>query len=89
MLARALIERKRDGGRITPAEWRTLMSQYATDEVPDYQMAALAMAIYFNGLDRTETGALTDAMLHSGAMLDLDHLKMARVDKHSTGGVGD
>ena len=89
MLARALIERKRDGGRITPAEWRTLMSQYATDKIPDYQMAALAMAIYFNGLDRTETGALTDAMLHSGAVLDLDHLKMARVDKHSTGGVGD
>lgn len=89
MLARALIERKRDGGRITPAEWRTLMSQYATDDVPDYQMAALAMAIYFNGLDRDEIGALTDAMLHSGAMLDLDHLTMARVDKHSTGGVGD
>ncbi|WP_309669286.1 thymidine phosphorylase [Gemmatimonas sp.] len=89
MLARALIERKRDGGRITPAEWRTLMSQYATDEVPDYQMAALAMAIYFNGLDRDEIGALTDAMLHSGATLDLDHLTMPRVDKHSTGGVGD
>lgn len=65
------------------------MSQYAADEVPDYQMAALAMAIYFNGLDRDEIGALTDAMLQSGAMLDLDHLTMARVDKHSTGGVGD
>jgi len=89
MLARTLIERKRDGGRITPAEWRVLMSQYAADEVPDYQMAALAMAIFFNGLDREETGALTDAMLHSGAMLDLAHLKVGRVDKHSTGGVGD
>ena len=89
MLTRGLIERRRNGGRITPAEWRTLMSQYATGEVPDYQMAALAMAIYFNGLDRDEIGALTDAMLHSGAMLDLDHLTMARVDKHSTGGVGD
>lgn len=89
MLTRVLIERKRDGGRISPAEWRTLMSQYATGEVPDYQMAALAMAIYFNGLDRDEIGALTDAMLHSGAKLDLDHLTMARVDKHSTGGVGD
>lgn len=89
MLARVLIERKRDGGRITPAEWRLLMSQYATDGVPDYQMAALAMAIYFNGLDRDEIGALTDAMMHSGAMLDLDHLTMARIDKHSTGGVGD
>jgi len=89
MLTRGLIERKRNGGRITPAEWRTLMSQYATGEVPDYQMAALAMAIYFNGLDRDEIGALTDAMLHSGAVLDLDHLTMARVDKHSTGGVGD
>jgi pyrimidine-nucleoside phosphorylase len=88
-LARALIERKRDGGRITPAEWRTLMSRYAHDDVPEYQMAALAMAIYFNGLDRDEIGALTDAMLQSGATLDLDHLRVARVDKHSTGGVGD
>jgi pyrimidine-nucleoside phosphorylase len=52
-------------------------------------MAALGMAIYFNGLDRDEIGALTEAMLHSGAMLNLDHLTMARVDKHSTGGVGD
>ncbi len=89
MLARTLIERKRDNGRITASEWRTLMKQYAADEVPDYQMSALAMAIYFNGLDRDEIGALTDAMLHSGAALDLSHMRMARVDKHSTGGVGD
>lgn len=65
------------------------MKQYAAGEVPDYQMAALAMAIFFVGLDRDEIVALTNAMLESGAMLDLDHLTMGRVDKHSTGGVGD
>ena len=65
------------------------MKHYAAGEVPDYQMAALAMAIYFVGLDRTEIGALTDAMLESGAVLQLDHLTVGRVDKHSTGGVGD
>lgn len=89
MLTRTLIERKRDGGRIAAAEWRTLMNAYAAGTVPDYQMAALAMAIYFQGLDRAETGALTDAMLRSGASLDLAHLSRQRVDKHSTGGVGD
>ena len=89
MLARTLIERKRDRGRITPVEWRTLMKDYAAGVVPDYQMSALAMAIFFNGLDRGEIGALTDAMLHSGASLDLTHLRVGRVDKHSTGGVGD
>ena len=89
MLARALIERKRDGGRIASVEWRRLMQAYADGGVPDYQMAALAMAIYFQGLDREETGALTEAMLRSGATLDLTHLAVPRVDKHSTGGVGD
>ncbi|MES2524332.1 MAG: thymidine phosphorylase [Gemmatimonadota bacterium] len=89
MLARLLIERKRDRGRITSAEWRTLMERYGNGDVPDYQMAALAMAVFLNGLDREETGALTSAMLHSGATLDLSHLPVARVDKHSTGGVGD
>jgi pyrimidine-nucleoside phosphorylase len=89
MEARTLIERKRNGGRISPAEWRSLMKHYAAGEVPDYQMAALAMAIFFVGLDREEIGALTDAMLASGATLDLSHLPVGRVDKHSTGGVGD
>ena len=89
MLARTLIERKRDGGRITSSEWRTLMQRYGSGDVPDYQMAALAMAIFLNGLDRSEIGAMTDAMLRSGAVLELGHLRIGRVDKHSTGGVGD
>jgi pyrimidine-nucleoside phosphorylase len=89
VLARLLIERKRDRGRITSTEWRTLMQQYGEGEVPDYQMAALAMAVFLNGMEREEIGALTDAMLHSGATLDLSRIAVGRVDKHSTGGVGD
>ena len=89
MEARALIERKRNGGRLTAAEWRGLMAAYAAGDVPDYQMAALAMAIWFSGLEREEIGALTEAMRASGALLDLDHLSVPRLDKHSTGGVGD
>ena len=89
MLARRLIERKRDGGRIEPDEWSALVDAYAAGDVPDYQMAALLMAVYWRSLDRAETSALTDAMLRSGRTLDLDHLSVGRVDKHSTGGVGD
>ncbi len=89
VLAQRLIERKRDGGRIEPGEWRALTSAYAAGHVPDYQMAAFLMAAYIRGLDRAETNALTDAMLATGATLNLDHLDTGRVDKHSTGGVGD
>lgn len=84
-----LIERKRDGGTLTPPEWHDLMSRYAAGEVPDYQIAALAMAVYFRGMDDGEIEALTSAMLDSGRMLDLSHLTVPRIDKHSTGGVGD
>ena len=84
-----LIERKRDGGRLTPEEWRSLMAAYARGDVPDYQIAALAMAVYFRGMDDAETEALMEAMLASGRRLDLAHLRVPRVDKHSTGGVGD
>jgi pyrimidine-nucleoside phosphorylase len=84
-----LIERKRDGGRLTPAEWRKLMAGYAAGDVPDYQIAALAMAVFFRGMDDAETEALMVAMLESGRRLDLSHLTVPRVDKHSTGGVGD
>ncbi|MDQ6886615.1 MAG: thymidine phosphorylase [Gemmatimonadota bacterium] len=89
MLATRLIERKREGLRIEPGEWRTLILAYAAGDVPDYQMAALLMAAYLRGLDRAETSALTEAMLASGGMLDLGHLAKPRLDKHSTGGVGD
>lgn len=89
MLALRLIERKRDGGHIEPGEWRALANAYAAGHVPDYQMAAFLMACFLRGLDRGETHALTDAMLRSGDTLDLDYLNRPRIDKHSTGGVGD
>src|SRR5512133_556492 len=89
MLAHRLIERKRDGGRIEPGEWRALALAYATGHVPDYQMAALLMACFLRGLDRGETTALTEAMLGSGDRFQLADIGMPRVDKHSTGGVGD
>jgi len=89
MIVTGLIERKRDGGRLTDAEWRALMAAYAAGRVPDYQMAALVMAAFLRGLDAGETAALTEAMLASGASLDLAAVARRRVDKHSTGGVGD
>jgi len=84
-----LIERKRDGGALTPAEWRELIAAYTAGAVPDYQMSALLMAVLWRGLDRAELGALTDAMLTSGDRLDFDRWPVPRIDKHSTGGVGD
>ena len=89
MIVPRLIERKRDGERLEPREIRDLVLAYAEGAVPDYQMAALLMAIYFRGLDRDEMNALMDAMLESGKRLDLTRLPMPRIDKHSTGGVGD
>ena len=89
MLAYRLIERKRDGGRIDAGEWRALVLAYAAGHVPDYQMSALLMAALLRGLDHGETVALTEAMMASGLRLDLSHIRQPRVDKHSTGGVGD
>ena len=89
MLALRLIERKRDGGRVEPGAWRALANAYAAGHVPDYQMAAFLMACFLRGMDRAETASLTDAMLHSGETLDLAYLNKPRIDKHSTGGVGD
>jgi len=85
-----LIERKRNGEELPAEELSDLILAYARDEVPDYQMAAWCMAVYFRGLTGAETFALTDAMIRSGETLDL-HTALGRtvVDKHSTGGVGD
>jgi len=89
MIVPRLIERKRDGGRLEPAEIRELVLAYAEGRVPDYQMAAFLMAVFFRGFDRGEMSALMEAMLASGKRLDLSRLPVPRIDKHSTGGVGD
>src|SRR2546423_9703786 len=89
MIVPRLIERKRDGERLAAGEIRELVFAYADDRIPDYQMAALLMAIYFNGLDRGEMNELMEAMLESGRRLDFSRLPLPRIDKHSTGGVGD
>ena len=85
-----LIERKRDGEELGSEELAELILAYARGEVPDYQLAAFLMAVYFRGMSARETFALTDAMVRSGETLDL-HAALGRkaVDKHSTGGVGD
>jgi pyrimidine-nucleoside phosphorylase len=85
-----LIQRKRDGGELAPDELAELVLGYSRGEVPDYQMAAFAMAVYFRGLTSGETFALTDAMIRSGETIELGRLLGRKVvDKHSTGGVGD
>lgn len=89
MIVPRLIERKRNGETLEPEELRELVLAYSAGLVPDYQMAALLMAIYFRGLDRAEMNAMMDAMLESGKRLDLSRLATPRIDKHSTGGVGD
>jgi pyrimidine-nucleoside phosphorylase len=90
MRAAELIERKRNGDELPAADVREFVAAYARDELPDYQAAALLMAIWFRGLSAVETFALTEAMVASGETVDLA-AKLGRrvVDKHSTGGVGD
>jgi pyrimidine-nucleoside phosphorylase/thymidine phosphorylase len=84
-----VIAKKRSGGDLSPAEIAFVVDGYTSGEIPDYQAAAWLMAALLRGLNRAETAALTDAMLHSGSVLDLSTLPGAKVDKHSTGGVGD
>lgn len=84
-----LIQRKRDGGEFSQAEIDWMIENYVKGIVPDYQMSALAMAIYFKGMTTVETAYLTMAMVHSGKEFDLTDIAGIKVDKHSTGGVGD
>ncbi|WP_103026623.1 thymidine phosphorylase [Salinibacter altiplanensis] len=85
----SLIAAKRDGEALSGDDLRTLVKGYTDGTVPDYQMSAFLMAAYLNGLSAAEAAALTDAMLHSGAHIDLSSVSGTKVGKHSTGGVGD
>ncbi len=84
-----LIERKRDGGKLSAAEIGWLIKNYTNGTVTDYQMSAMLMAIFIRGFDRAELSAWTDAMLNSGNVLEFSDIKAPKLDKHSTGGVGD
>jgi pyrimidine-nucleoside phosphorylase len=89
MNAVELIRRKRDGGELTREEIRYLIAGYVAGDVPEYQMSAFLMAVYFRGMSPEETARFTDVMLRSGSTIDLSSVPGRKVDKHSTGGVGD
>ena len=84
-----IIEKKRDGKKLTQQEIQFWIKGYVDGAIPDYQVSALCMAIYFQGMDNEEIAWLTDAMLHSGDIIDLSDIPGIKADKHSTGGVGD
>jgi pyrimidine-nucleoside phosphorylase len=89
MLVTDLIRKKRDGAELQRNEIEFLVNGYTRDEIPDYQMSAWLMAVLLRGMTRAELAALTESMLNSGQVLDFSELPAAKVDKHSTGGVGD
>lgn len=84
-----LIRRKRDGDELSSGEIASIVAEYTKDNIPDYQVSALLMAIVLKKMSRAELAALTESMLHSGQVLDFSDLPAKKVDKHSTGGVGD
>ena len=89
MVPQWLIEKKRDGLVLSESEIREFIAGYVDGTIPDYQMAAMAMAIYLKGMTPEEVAVLTDAMMRSGAMVDTSSIDAPTVDKHSTGGIGD
>ena len=84
-----IIEKKRDGLALSDEEIRFFVDGYTDGSIPDYQASALCMAIFFRGMNDREISVLTDAMAHSGDMIDLSRFGTLSADKHSTGGVGD
>ena len=84
-----LIHRKRDGEELSPEEITALVDGYTRNEIPDYQISAFLMAVFFSGMSDREVSALTETMMRSGGVLDLSSIPGVKVDKHSTGGVGD
>lgn len=84
-----IIARKRDGKKLRREEIDFLISDFTSGKIPDYQMSAVLMAVCINGMDEEETHFLTESMLHSGQILDLSFIDAPKIDKHSTGGVGD
>ena len=89
MVPQWIIEKKRDGHVLTAEEIRFFINGYTKGTIPDYQMSAMAMAIFLKGMTPEEVAVLTDTMMHSGAMVDTSSIKLPKVDKHSTGGIGD
>ena len=89
LLPGRIIEKKRQGRSITSREMEGFFLGYLSGEVPDYQMSAFLMAVHFRGMTGDELDTLLRLMIHSGAVLDFSHLPGPKIDKHSTGGVGD
>jgi pyrimidine-nucleoside phosphorylase len=89
MVPQWIIEKKRDGHILSDEEIRFFINGYTAGTIPDYQMSAMAMAIFLKGMTPEEVAVLTDTMMHSGAMVDTSSIKLPKVDKHSTGGIGD